>query len=125
MSDLQIARDVNGEWDLVLVDGDAVLVHTVSVAAEVAQRVVYRVSTWYGESPYDRGVGLPYLDGIFGFEPVPGVAALISQTILDTEGVLEIVDNPDYILASDRELSLAFAIRVDGTTVDLALEITP
>ena len=74
MSDLQIDA-TTGVWDLTLDDGDAVLVHEISRAAEVAQRVVYALMTWRGESVYDRGVGLPYLDGIFGFEPLPGISS--------------------------------------------------
>lgn len=128
MSDLYIAHN-GDEWDLVLDDGDVVLVHeleTAPIPAEVAQRVVYRVMTWLGESPYDTGAGLPYLDGIFGFEPVPGIAALISQTVLDTEGVLEIDGNPSYLLEpSTRELAMSIAIRVGDVVVPLALEIAP
>ncbi len=114
MSDLQIDA-TTGVWDLTLVDGDAVLVSDVSLAAEVAQRVVYRLMTWRGESRYDRGAGLPYLDGIFGFEPLPGIAGLLSQTILSVEGVVEIVGAPAYIL-DDGTLSYSVVIRVsDGT----------
>lgn len=114
MSDLQIDAST-GVWDLVLEDGDLVLVHDVSHAAEVAQRVVYRLMTWLAESPYDRGAGLPYLDGIFGFEPLPGVAGLLTQTILETEGVTEIIGAPDYILDGGR-LSYSVAIRIDDGT---------
>jgi hypothetical protein len=114
VSDLQIDA-TTGVWDLTLVDGDAVLVSDVSLAAEVAQRVVYRLMTWRGESRYDRGAGLPYLDGIFGFEPLPGIAGLLSQTILSVEGVVEIVGAPAYIL-DDGTLSYSVVIRVsDGT----------
>jgi hypothetical protein len=114
VSDLQIDA-TTGVWDLTLVDGDAVLVSDVSLAAEVAQRVVYRLMTWRGESRYDRGAGLPYLDGIFGFEPLPGIAGLLSQTILSVEGVVEIVGAPQYIL-DNGTLSYSVVIRVsDGT----------
>lgn len=122
MSDLQIDA-TTGVWDLALDDGDAVLVHEVSRAAEVAQRVVYALMTWRGESRYDRGVGLPYLDGIFGFEPLPGIAGLLSQTILDVEGVTEIIGNPDYILDGGT-LSYSVVIRVDdGTETQITAEV--
>ena len=128
VSDLYIA-DNGDEWDLVLDDGDVVLVHELAEnadAVEVAQRVVYRVMTWQGESPYDTAAGLPYLDGIFGFEPVPGVAALISQTILETDGVTEIDGTPSYLLDSTtRELSMAVAIKHGAVAVPLALTVTP
>jgi hypothetical protein len=122
VSDLQIDA-TTGPWDLTLVDGDVVLVHEVSRAAEVAQRVVYALMTWRGESVYDRGVGLPYLDGIFGFEPLPGIAALLSQTILDVEGVTEIIGPPDYILDGGT-LSYSVVIRVDdGTETQITAQV--
>jgi hypothetical protein len=124
VSDLQIDA-TTGVWDLTLEDGDAVLVHEVSRAAEVAQRVVYALMTWRGESRYDRGVGLPYLDGIFGFEPLPGIAGLLNQTILDVEGVTEIIGPPDYILDGG-VLSYSVVIRVDdGTETAITAEVSP
>lgn len=127
MSDLYIADGADG-WDLVLDDGDVVLVHELEASAwqaEVAQRVVYRVMTWLGESPYDTAAGLPYLSGIFGFEPVPGVAALISQTVLDTDGVLELDSDPSYLLdTTTRELAMSFVIKVGtGEDVPISLEV--
>ncbi len=122
MSDLQIDA-TTGVWDLTLVDGDVVLVHEVSRAAEVAQRVVYRLMTWLAESPYDRAAGLPYLDGIFGFEPLPGIAGLLSQTILDTPGVVAIVDDPLYELDGGT-LTYAVTIRVDdGTETEITATV--
>jgi hypothetical protein len=126
VSDLYIDSST-GEWDLVLDDGDLVLVHELeenAYPAEVAQRVVYRVMTWSGESPYDVAAGLPYLDGIFGFEPVPGVAALITQTILGTEGVTELAEQPSYLLEPSRELAMSLAIRIDtGDVVDITAAV--
>lgn len=126
MSDLYIAQ-AGGVWDLVIEDGDAVLVHELDenpLAAEVAQRVVYEISTWLGESPYDRTAGIPYLDGVFGFEPVPGVAAMITQTALETEGVTEIEGTPRYLLdTTTGVLSLDLQLVVGDTTVPLALSV--
>lgn len=120
MSDLKIADEGDG-WDLVLEDGDVVLFGSDDLTAEVAQRVVYTVMTWQGESPYDLAAGLPYLDGIFGFEPVPGVAGLITQAIADTEGVAEVDESPVYSLdTTTHELSISVGIRVVGDS-----EFTP
>lgn len=119
--DLQIAISANGGWDLVLKDGDFVFVD--EGPAEVGQRVVYRLMTWLGESPYDTGAGLPYLDGIFGFEPIPGIAGLLTQTILDTEGVDEIVDNPVFSL-DGRELDFSIVIKVGTETATIETTVT-
>lgn len=123
VSDLQIDA-TTGVWDLALVDGDLVFVDDVSRAAEVMQRVIYRLMTWRGESVYDRGAGLPYLDGIFGVEPVPDVVGLLNQTVLDTDGVVAIVEST-YTL-TDGVLAYAVAIRVDdGTTAEISGTVTP
>ena len=123
MSDLKIADSGDG-FDLVLEDGDVVLFGADELTAEVAQRVVYTVMTWQGESPYDLAAGLPYLDGIFGFEPVPGVAGLITQAIADTDGVAELDENPAYELeTTTRELSINVRIRVTGDSEFLPLSL--
>lgn len=121
MSDIQIANEGEG-WDLVLVDGDLVLGFD-SHAAEVAQRVTYRLMTWLGESPYDRLAGVPYLDGVFNdFEPVPGIVALLIQVIVDTEGVNEVTEDPTFEL-DGRTLSIAVEIRVGAQTIPIELAV--
>jgi hypothetical protein len=122
MSDLAIANDGTG-FDLVLVDGDLVFGFD-DEAAEVAQRVIYRLMTWLGESPYDRLAGVPYLDGVFNdFEPVPGIVALLIQVVLDTEGVDEITDDPLFEL-EDRVLTITATIRVGAELVPISLPVT-
>ena len=126
MSDLKISNDGTG-FDLVIEDGDVVL-HVADTdddrANEVLQRVVYRLMTWTGESVYDRGAGLPYLDGIFGDEPIGDVAALLTQTVIDTDGVDELVGIPSYEFDSESgTLSIAISVRVGATVTDLALSV--
>ncbi len=121
MTDLLLANPGTG-WDLVIRSGDLVLTRAESRAAEVAQRVVYRLSTWLGESPYDRLAGVPYIETVFGFEPVPGVVAFLTQIVLDTEGVDELLDDPVFLL-DGRTLSITFTIRVSGQDVPIALQV--
>lgn len=124
MTDLLIVDNEPGPgWDLAIVDGDVVLTGTLGRAAEVAQRVVYRLKTWLGESVYDRRAGQPYFDGIFGEEPVEGVVAALLQVILDTEGVDDVVGDPEFELTPGRELTIAATIVVGDDTAPVNLTV--
>lgn len=111
-------------WDLQITNGDLVMLAEDS-AADVAQRVVYRLSTWRGESPFDATTGIPYLDGVFGFEPVAGVVALLRNVIETTEGVDEVIGDPDFELSDQRELSISCRIRVGKTEIPIQLKVSP
>ena len=125
MTDFLIAN-TGGGWDLALTDGDLTLTHTISRAQEVAQRVVYRLMTWFGESPYERTAGIPYEEGVFGsYEPVPGIVAMMIQEILDTPGVDEVLEDPTFELGTDRVLAIGVAIRVGDEDVPLTLTVNP
>jgi hypothetical protein len=120
MSDLLIRLNGTGglatDWGLVEVDGDLVL--TSSHLEEVAQRVVYRLMTWLRESPYDRSAGVPYLDGVFGFEPIEGVAGLLAQEILDVEGVDGFLEGPVFAL-DGRTLTVTATLQVGEEPLEL------
>lgn len=122
--DLAISNDGTG-WDLKLTDGDLVM-HVEDSAEDVAQRVVYRLSTWRGESPFDALAGVPYLDGVFGYEPVAGVVALLRNVIETTEGVAEVLGDPDFVLdQTTRTLAISCVIRVGTAEVPIQLKVTP
>ena len=121
MTDLKIEQAQNG-WDLVLENGDLVL--ETDDTRLVAQRVIYRLMTWLRESPYDRSAGVPYVDGVFGLQPVEAVVFILTQEMLDTDGVEEVVGEPTYLLDSGRQLSITATLRVAGDeTVPIALEV--
>lgn len=122
MSDLKIERSQYG-WDAIMTDGDLVL--ETDETSLVAQRVIYRLMTWLRESPYDRSAGVPYLDGVFGPEPVEAIVFLLTQEMLDTDGVDEVIGDPEYILGDDRVLTISCILRVSGDEVPLSLEILP
>jgi hypothetical protein len=88
---------------------------------------VYTLMTWLGESPYERTAGQPYLDGIFSEgNPLPGVVALIVQSVLETPGVDEIVDNPTFDLTPEnRLLSISIVVRVAGEDIPVSVDVTP
>lgn len=125
MSDLLI-RDTSGQWGLVLVDGDAVLTSNrthVTRLEEVGQRITFRLMTWLRESVYDRSAGIPYPDGIFGHEPVEGVVALLTQEILETEGVDGVSGQPTYDL-TDGLLTITAIVQVGDETFDYVLPVS-
>lgn len=133
MTDIRITND-GGGWDLALVDGDLELVPETATddGEAVAQRLVFAWSTWLGESVYDRGAGVPYLDTVFGVAPMPGIAALLLQIGLDVEGVADIDGEPAFDLDSGRTLAIRAAdggpltvVTANGARSDLTLEIVP
>lgn len=120
MTDIYIERDEDGSWGLVLEDGDLVLTHTVSRAVEVTQRVVFRLSTWLGESVYERDTGVPYEQAVFGDTPANGIGVYLVQIIRDTEGVDGIIGDPVFDFdVSTRTLSIAVDIQVGDETGEI------
>lgn len=118
MTDILIEPIGNGEYDLALVDNDLVLVGGTEETwpAEVAQRVTYAVCTWYGESAFDRDAGFPWREGVFGRQPIDGIAALVHEHILAVEGVQGIGSQPVLTLdTTTRKLSiLATEVEIEG-----------
>jgi hypothetical protein len=128
--DLAISKQ-GDQWDLVFADGDLVLTRPLGqqptaqqILADVGQRVTYRLMTWLAESGFDRSVGLPYLDGIFGDEPVGAVTFLLVQEARTTPGVQEVVGTPEFTL-DDRTLRLSMVLKIRNELLPLDLEVTP
>jgi hypothetical protein len=115
MTDFLIRDDGDG-WDIVIEDGDFVFTADEGRLSEVGQRVIYRLMTWQGESAYDTTAGVPYLDAVFGAQVAPGVAQLLTQIILETEGVDALVDTPTFTL-TDRGLAVSM-ILVEGDDIE-------
>lgn len=126
MTDLLLENTGTG-YDLVIRDGDVVLTHNEGRPTEVSQRVIYRLSMWYGETPYDPAAGVPYPDLIFGENgTVPGAISLITQIALDTEGVDALADDPRFVLDSVlRKLDVSLPILIGEDTTTVSLEIVP
>ncbi len=120
MTDLAIRQD-GDQWDFAIEGGDFV---RVDGPEEVAQRVTYRLMTWLGESVYDTSAGVPYIDGVFGAEPVPGVAQLLLEVIRKTEGVRQVLNDWTFDLADDGTLALSGTALLDtGTPIELSLSV--
>jgi hypothetical protein len=121
MSSLKTVKADNG-WDLDMVNGDLVLIDDYKDI--VLQRVVFRLMTWFQECPYDRSIGIPYLN-LFGFEPVEAVVFLITREIAETEGVDEVIEVPEYLLGNDRTLRISCQLRIEDELVPFSLEVSP
>ena len=84
----------------------------------VAQAVKTRLALWLGEWYLDLEDGTPWQNGILGKGTDVTADALLRRRILETEGVVEIVDGT-YFSTLDRDtrtLSVACTIEtIDGT----------
>lgn len=89
--DLAIEDTGGGVWDLVLDEttGDAVA-HEEGSLADVAQRCVYGLMGWLGESPYQTDYGQPHQQILGSTQPIEGVAGLYALEVQDTPGVDEL-----------------------------------
>lgn len=122
MSDLKLTHDGNVGWDIIIASNGDIEMETDDINL-VVQRVIHRLMTWLRESPYDRSAGIPYVDGVFGLEPVEAMVFVLTQEILDTDGVDSLVEPPTYTLDEGRSLSISAQIRVNGDTAPVTLTI--
>lgn len=112
--DLKIEHVGDGVWDLAMEGGDFVLIgHTEATWPDlVAQRVTFAILTWLGESPFNRGDGFPWADGVFGRNPVEGIAALLHAHIVAVDGVEGLDEPPTLTLdAVTRVLTITATVR--------------
>lgn len=120
MTDIAIAKGPDGGWDLLIVDGDLVLL--TDQIDIVVQRVIYNLMTWLGESPYEPGAGVPWIELIFsGYAPLPGVVAYLTSIIRNTDGVDD-VQNVDFVL-DGRTLTIKGRIIVGADSANLDLQV--
>lgn len=122
MSDLKITNSGNNGWDIIIGSNGDIEMETDDINL-VVNRVTYRLMTWLRESPYDRSAGIPYVDGVFGLEPVEAMVFVLTQEILDTDGVDSLVEPPTYTLDEGRTLSISAQIRASGDTAPITLTI--
>lgn len=121
MTDIRIER-VGTTYDLVLADdGDLDLVtDRLELAAHLA---LYRVLTWSAESVYDRSVGIPYLDGVFGKQPLEAVGVLFVEELRGTPGVDEVLDPIFDLDPNTRQLTASARLRVGQQTTTIGATV--
>lgn len=93
------------EGDMFLEDG---FLEFVIGQEAIGQHISQRLQTWLGETPYDLGAGVPYLQVIFASRN-PNLAAvrfIIEAIILGTPGVISVVGFETVLNNETRELSI-------------------
>lgn len=128
MSDLAIALVANGRYDLVIEDNDFVVIGETEDTwqAYVVQNITYVVGVFYAESPFDRSVGFPYLEAVFGTQPIEGIVTLFNDHVLAAEGVEGLDEAP--VLEFEKETQRLFvSIKAQGSDFEIQLqtEVTP
>lgn len=124
MPDFQIANPTGSQYGLVLTDGDLVLLDEDENLPEVvAQRVVYELMTWFGESVYDQSAGVPHLDVLGAFAGAEGIAGIYALATQEVDGVAAIkafdFDSPEY--DNGYALSVRATVTAGATDVSIAL----
>lgn len=109
--DFQIEPVGAGAYDLVLSETeqglDVVLVgdDAATHPAATLQRITYAVLVWLGECRFDRSVGFPWEQAVFGRAPIEGIPVLLQEQIQQVEGVEGIANIPDLLYdAAERRL---------------------
>lgn len=85
----------------------------------VAQAVMTRLKLWQGEWFLDDTEGAPYLQGILGKYTLDTVKQLISQVILETQGVTSIESFDAVYNGENRSLTVNAVINTDYGTADI------
>lgn len=131
MSDLRIEAAGGGQYDLALVtNGDRVEFDLIGLAADtwptlVTQRLLYAYNVWLGESRFATDVGFPWLQGVFGEEPLENIGALVYQRGLDVEGVENFASGPELTFDPERrELSIVAEIQGEDFVESVAFIVT-
>jgi len=127
VSDFKVESIGGGDYDLVLADGDFVIIGNTDATwlESVGQDLLYTYGVWYGESVFDRARGFPWRETVFGTHPIEGIAALVAEYAYDRPDV-ESLDQPpviEYDSASQR-LTLSLAATVNEFTIPVTLEIS-
>lgn len=110
---------LDAQGDLSLEEGDMVLI---SGAEGVASDLGARLQTFAGEWFLDGNLGMPYLQQVFGKQPLPRIEELFRRAILETPGVSRI--ERLAVTKVGRELRVAFRALTDfSTLIDGALAV--
>ena len=109
---MDLKLDIDG--DLAIESGDMVII-TDKVAA-IRQHVQIRLQMFQGEWFLDERLGIPYFQDILGKPTnINVIKSIYVEAILETPGIIEILDfNIDFD-SLVRKVTISFQARVDGT----------
>ena len=97
----------------------------VSGTDEIRQLLEQRLRTFRSEWFLDLTVGVPYYEGILVKRPNPNlVRSLLLDEVINTPGVLEVLEFDIEIDNSTRELSVDFRVRVEDDIINFS-EVLP
>lgn len=126
MSDLKIAYHSGGSYDIAIEENDFTLVgdDQGSYADEVRQRVIYSVGVWQGESAFDRTVGFPWEQGVFGRTPIEGITSLLYEYVAGVDGVESVDETPTLVLdRATRKLTANVSATISGYSESVQLVV--
>lgn len=124
MSDLRIYAYGDGAFDLSLTRGDFELIGSTEDTWQdaVVQRVQYAVGTWLGESVFDTGEGFPWEQGVFGRQPVEGIASLLVLHLTQVPGVEAITSDP-VIEIDNTTRRATIQVQIQGEDFESAIQL--
>lgn len=103
--------------DIMVEDGDLVVTTDQTVA--IAQDIVQRLKTFFGEWFLDNSIGVPYFQQILVKNPDFGkIDALLQDTILATPGVIQLNSFQSTLSATLRQLQVTFSAQTTQGQVD-------
>lgn len=116
MSDIVDLKFNETTWDLSVTGQDIDFVYGVDA---IRQHIRQRLSLFRGEYKYDLTRGIPYHDEFFkkNFNPVV-IDTILKSTIIDTPGVIELVEFDLDFNNTTRGLSLIFRATCDDGVID-------
>ena len=118
MTDIALDLDTG---DIDLVDGSVYLTTGIE---SVRQSLIQRIRLFRGEWFLDLSEGVPYYEDILKKKPdIYVVDAAFKATILETPGVIELVEYELDYSKVDRTLSLSFKARSDDGIIDFSEEL--
>jgi len=110
-------------WDLATDATDLLLVNQ---ADAIRQHLAQRLKAFMGEWFLDLRVGVPYLQQVMVKNPDPLVLDTVFKAeIINTPGIVELIEFDLRIDASTRELQLAFKALVDTGAIITYSEVLP
>jgi hypothetical protein len=119
-ADFQIEAHAGGRYDLTLNETDhgldAVLIGDTEAThpAAVLQRITYATGVWLGESRFDRSIGFPWEQAVFGRQPLAGIPLLLADAIQAVDGVEGLIGSPELLFDSEARRLVIQGVQVQG-----------